>query len=373
MQSTNEEVPTVSLKTTATMHDYFKPADAKKAADVKRGLCLKKRKSIANESIDLDRQGKPSKSHCHDADCSARGLAPKPKDTTLSTSVATKTSTVAVSAPPPTKNKRTHHTVNGAMANAVEEWFCIKDALNAPSKAAVARQKQLKPDTLKKYVHDVPEKRRKLGCHAGRPSLLSKSNSQFLMQHTIQAGRANNGLTPAQIIENMTTLQPKLSQLQSRNHYPHTFIKKHANRLKQKPVKAQKTTSKQSQCTVAQQFRWFKLYEKALCFLRTKNTGVCNKTGKSFGDLINHFILGGDETNLIADADGELRIVGEKGKKKHEKKVSNYRGSITMYRTGVAAGHNGPTVFLLKGKNRKSGFNNTFQSRRLVSLDQQYA
>jgi hypothetical protein len=35
MQSTNKEVPTVSPKTTATMHDYFKPADAKKAADVK--------------------------------------------------------------------------------------------------------------------------------------------------------------------------------------------------------------------------------------------------------------------------------------------------------------------------------------------------
>jgi hypothetical protein len=66
------------------------------------------------------------------------------------------------------------------------------------------------------------------------------------------------------------------------------------------------------------------LYEKALCFLRTKNTGVCNKTGKSFGELIDHFILGCDETNLIADADGELRIVGEKGKKKHEKKVSDY-------------------------------------------------
>jgi hypothetical protein len=94
--------------------------------------------------------------------------------------------------------------------------------------------------------------------------------------------------------------------------------------LKQKPVKAQKTTSKRSQCTVAQQFRWFKLYEKALCFLRTKNTGVCNKTGKSFGELIDHFILGSNEMNLIADADGDLRIVGEKGKKKHEKKVANY-------------------------------------------------
>jgi hypothetical protein len=198
------------------MHDYFKP-DSKKAADKKRGRRLNKRKSIANESIDLDRRGKPSKSHRHGADLSARGLAPKPKDTTSSTPVATKTSTVAVSAPPPTKNKRTNHTVNGAMANAVEEWFRIKDEPNAPSKAAFARQKQLKPNTFKKYVHDVPEKRQKLGRHAGRPSLLSESNSQFLMQHTIRADHANNCLTPAQIIENMSTLQPELSQQQSKN------------------------------------------------------------------------------------------------------------------------------------------------------------
>jgi hypothetical protein len=31
-----------------------------------------------------------------------------------------------------------------------------------------------------------------------------------------------------------------------------------------------------------------------------------------------------------------------------------------MYHTGVAAGHNGPTVLLLKGKKRKSGFNENF-------------
>ncbi len=36
----------------------------------------------------------------------------------------------------------------------------------------------------------------------------------------------------------------------------------------------------------------------------------------------------------------------------HEKKVADYQGSITMYRTGVAAGHNGPTVFLLKVRAR---------------------
>jgi hypothetical protein len=157
MLSTNEKVPKVPPKTT-TMHDYFKLADVKKAADDKQGRRLKKR-SIANESIDLDK-GRSSKAHPHAADRTARGLAPKLKDATLSTSVAAKTSTVAVSAPP-TKNKRTNHAVNDAMEKAVKEWFHIKDAPNAPPKAAFARQKQVKPDTCKKYIHDDPDKRQK--------------------------------------------------------------------------------------------------------------------------------------------------------------------------------------------------------------------
>jgi hypothetical protein len=59
MLSTNEKMPKVPPKTT-TLHDYFKLVDVKKAADDKQGCHLKKRKSIANESIDLDR-GRPSK------------------------------------------------------------------------------------------------------------------------------------------------------------------------------------------------------------------------------------------------------------------------------------------------------------------------
>jgi hypothetical protein len=91
-----------------------------------------------------------------------------------------------------------------------------------------------------------------------------------------------------------------------------------------------------------------------------KYNGVCNATRKSFGGLTDHFILGGNETNLITDANGELKVVGEQGKKKHEKKVSDYRGSITMYRTGVAVRHNGPTVSLLKGKKQRVGHKDTF-------------
>jgi hypothetical protein len=56
---------------------------------------------------------------------------------------------------------------------------------NAPPKAAFARQKQVKPNTFKKHVHNDPDKHQKLGRHAGCPSLLSEDYSQFVMQHTI--------------------------------------------------------------------------------------------------------------------------------------------------------------------------------------------
>jgi hypothetical protein len=110
-------------------------------------------------------------------------------------------------------------------------------------------------------------------------------------------------------------------------------------------MQVQKATSKRSSCDVAQQFRWFKMFEAALNFLRTNNTGVCNRTGKLFGEVIQHFVISGDEACLMADNHGDLRIIGAAGIKKHEKKTSDTRCSITLFCTGVTSGHNDPTAF----------------------------
>ena len=79
------------------------------------------------------------------------------------------------------------------------------------------------------------------------------------------------------------------------------------------------------------------------------NTGTCPKTGKTFGELIEHFVLNGDETNLMADNDGNMKIIGEFGRQKHKKRVSDCKASATMYRFGSAGGDNGPTVFVMAG------------------------
>ena len=45
-----------------------------------------------------------------------------------------------------------------------------------------------------------------------------------------------------------------------------------------------------------------------------------------------------------------MKIIGEFGRKKHEKKVSDCHASCTMYQTGTAGGGNVPTTFSMKVK-----------------------
>ena len=104
-------------------------------------------------------------------------------------------------------------------------------------------------------------------------------------------------------------------------------------------------------------------YQKALDFIQEKNMCVWCKTGKTFGKLVYHFIIGGGEMCLMANADGSLKIFWEAGNRKHEKKVDEFKGSETMYRSGNADGNNSPMVFATKGKNRKNYFSDNFLNR----------
>ena len=71
---------------------------------------------------------------------------------------------------------------------------------------------------------------------------------------------------------------------------------------------------------------------------------------------------------MIADADGNLKVLGEVGKKKHEKSVSDYCGSCTMYHTGNATGNDGPTGFLMKGKYKPKYYNESYFMREGCAL-----
>ena len=63
-----------------------------------------------------------------------------------------------------------------------------------------------------------------------------------------------------------------------------------------------------------------------------------------------YFRLNLDETCFLCN-EGELKIIGGNDKPRHVKNCSNSRFSITVLRVGIAAGVNGPVIFLAKGEN----------------------
>jgi len=215
-------------------------------------------------------------------------------------------------------------------------------------------------DTFKKFVPANQEKRREVGKSVGKAPLLKKEDQNFLAELFVRKDHANDGAKLKEAIDMVQDLDKTLSWLQATQHLQPTLIPNFAPLLKQKPVAAQATTTKRSDITVVQQFRWHTAYGGALNELRQRNTGSCNLTGKSFGELIHCFISGGDETCLMASDDGTVRIIGGVGRKKHETKSADSRLSISMYRTGAVAGDTGPTVFLLQGKNKRAYFTDAF-------------
>ena len=72
-----------------------------------------------------------------------------------------------------------------------------------------------------------------------------------------------------------------------------------------------------------------------------------------------NYVFFGDETGLLA-SNGDVKIIGDLQKKKHENHAGASRNSISMYRTGSAAGSTGPTVFLPPGERRQHGFTDKF-------------
>ena len=64
---------------------------------------------------------------------------------------------------------------------------------------------------------------------------------------------------------------------------------------------------------------------------------------------------------MITDASGGLKIFSELGRKKHDKKVANFRYLTTMLQYGSSFGSNGPTEFIMKGKKRRNGYDESFR------------
>jgi hypothetical protein len=246
------------------------------------------------------------------------------------------------------------------LENAVSDWEdeCSK-ALDSNGESLKLVQEYsnvvgIPYNALKKYVSADVSKRRVIGRKGvGRQPIVPKKDQHFVADVLAQKDRGNDGATPSEALDMINDLHPELSREQMvRDHFRNTLKPNHPHLLKLKSAVAQATTTKRTAITVTQQYRWYKTIDEAYNFTREENTGKCNLTGKTFGELMHHFITGGDETCIMACKDGYVRIVGARGKKKYKKRTSDSRASITMYRTGSVAGKTGPMVFLMKGKKK---------------------
>jgi len=95
---------------------------------------------------------------------------------------------------------------------------------------------------------------------------------------------------------------------------------------------------------VKQQLRWHACVDDAIEDMRR-----LNQPHSAFMQVEDHFFGNLDETCLMANADGSIRVIASASKKKTEQNTDDSRASITSLRVGTAAGTQGPFIFLAKG------------------------
>jgi hypothetical protein len=124
------------------------------------------------------------------------------------------------------------------MQDSVKEYLSIPEA-DRGKMSAFAIIKGLPESTFRKHATSS-DNRRKITNGQGRPSIVSKRNTEFLIQHTIRADRENNGSTLTKVVAEMLQELQGIGPTQARNFVARTFKEKSKGRLKPKPVKAQK-------------------------------------------------------------------------------------------------------------------------------------
>ena len=252
------------------------------------------------------------------------------------------------------------------MTKAINDWFQkTTPAVDCNGEEVTLKQFSVIVDipykTLVSYTKADATKRRRTGAMVGPKLTLSCAERKFMIDVLRRADRGNEGFDRREAIDTLQELmidrgppsREQCSKILSRHILNHPDSD---GLLKKKIVVAQGTTTKRTAITFEQQWRWHTAVDAAYDQLRTRNTGMCKLTGKTFGELMGYFIIGGDEACFMANAHAGVRVIGSKDVRKQEKNIDDSRCSITAYRTGTVMGDQGPTAFLMKGEKIKRGF-----------------
>jgi hypothetical protein len=215
--------------------------------------------------------------------------------------------------------------------------------------------------TFYKYIN--PNEPRQIGDGSrGKKRLMTADEIKFSGCVLAWADRGNDGLSLKEAVNMIQELVSNITRVSAWRQMQRYVMPLNAavGVLKRAIEKVQATTSNRMNINVAQQYRWHRAVDEVYNYLRKKNTGLCQKTGKTFGEVMPEFLLGLDEMCLMSDAHGNLRVVASTDKKKQEKLLQDSRCSITVVHTGTMSGTTRPTYFLLKGTACKQSFNNTY-------------
>ena len=236
------------------------------------------------------------------------------------------------------------------MTKAVADWDAktgeILETDVTMSLRSYAKCVNIQFESLYDYCRPQKGKRKVLGSSVGNPPLFDIKLEQFAVDVMRRHDRGNDGLDRRDCIDLLHEMKPGSKRKHIMDAFDRTVRPRHKEVLTG-IIKANATTSKRTAITVPQQFRWHSTIDHSLAFLREKNIGV-TPDGKSFGEVIDHFVLGGDETCFLASA-GSVGIIGDKKKPKHDLPTGQDRTSATVYRMGSSAGATGPTAFLPPG------------------------
>ena len=294
----------------------------------------------------------------------------KTTKTTAPSSSSSSSSSLAVassssSSTSPAPKRRAKRTQWGAPENVEQLRKIVSDWDNRDNNPEIRHMSQneyckfvgIPKATLKKYICSDKSKRRTPGAKGGATTLLTSDEQELIVQCIIRRDRANVPYSRQEIVTMIMELRPDLT---NRIQVGLLWDRVHArnkDRLTNR-IKAQDTTTKRSAITVASHYRWHKLVDDVFNYLQKMNTP--DGTGQSFESVKPHFIWNLDEECLMASAHGEKRVYCEKRRRKHENISQDSRCSITLLRLGNAAGYQGATIILCKGKKRKKGFTDAF-------------
>ena len=177
-------------------------------------------------------------------------------------------------------------------------------------------------------------------------ALLDDDQVSLLSSAIIHRDECNNGMSRNEAIQLVMELSQCGCPKKAANHFDYLVRKRRLVGVKNfgRTVKAQATTTKRSQIHVEQQLRWHTTVDEALQEQRRLNHPIA-----AFELCQDHFFGNMDETCLMANADGAVRVLASAGKKKTEKNSNDSRVSITSLRVGMASGDQGPFTFLARG------------------------